>query len=231
MTEMLFWIFLIIAAVFAYRLIRGLGKRVFLMVKLSELKKENGAEIKYNTLPFFSLIKLSKKPEIAVSIGNTVYLVRLMGAKSRVHRVHFANEEYTVTVRGKLPGGGSKIMIQRGAGGVRPNVGGAKFVPVSRDYFAQKCGKVRLLPKLEAPDKSLYKGKTLVPVLIFNPAPFEVTYVTEEKNRVLAAFTGDSVYGQMIFTASSFVRYADRRARQEAEASEAKEDEFAYFPS
>ncbi len=210
MGEILFYILIIVFSAILFFVFRSLTKRVFLMTKLGSLKKTANAKIKYNTLPFFSLIKLSRKPEITVEIGKKLYLIRLIGARGNNHRVHFANPEYTVTVKGRLSGGKGKRYVR---GGIR----GLQFLPISHDGYRLKIGKVRILPKLEIPENSDYRGKTVVPVLIFNPAPHEVTYVTEEKNRVVAAFTGDEIYGQMIFTASSFASYAERGAREEKE--------------
>jgi hypothetical protein len=51
-------------------------------------------------------------------------------------------------------------------------------------------------------------------VIILDPAPAEVTYVTETKTAIKAAYTGDEVYGRMIFTPETFVIYADRRKRE-----------------
>jgi hypothetical protein len=48
---------------------------------------------------------------------------------------------------------------------------------------------------------------------LLDPEPCEVTYVTEAKNSIRAAYTGDEVYGRMIFTPESFYIYADRRSR------------------
>ena len=74
---------------------------------------------------------------------------------------------------------------------------------------------MRILPKLRIPDEYELSRKKIVPVLIFNPAPHDVTYVTPEKNKVVAAFTGDTVYTEKIYTASTFVTFADRYAREE----------------
>ena len=63
-------------------------------------------------------------------------------------------------------------------------------------------------------------------MLIFTPAPNEVTYVTETKTRIKSAFDGDLMYGQMIFTSTTFVSYADRMEREEKYR---KEEEFSWL--
>ena len=56
-----------------------------------------------------------------------------------------------------------------------------------------------------------------VRVILFSPAPHEVSFVTEDRSRIRLAFTGDELYGHKIFTPSTFVIFADRemRARKE----------------
>ncbi len=209
MGEILFYIIIIAAAILLFGFLRAVSKRIFLISKLTSLKRDADAKIKYRILPFFSLIKLSAKPEITVELGERVYLIRLIGARSGLSRVHFASPEYIVTVKGRLSEGKGKKHVW----GTRRG-----FLTVSPDNYIRKTGKVRILPKLNIPENGAFCEKKLIPVLIFNPSPHEVTYVTKEKNRVVAAFTGDEVYGQLIFTASSFVTYAERSAREEKEA-------------
>ena len=50
--------------------------------------------------------------------------------------------------------------------------------------------------------------------LILNPAPCEVSYVTEKKTSIRVAFTGDKVYGTEIFTATTFVNHIERESRR-----------------
>ncbi len=205
MGEIVLFIFVVIAAVTAYRILRSGVKRIFLIKKLGELKKTEGVKVSYNKFPFLSLLKLSARPEIMVETEGTVFLVRLFGASSNHRRVHFANPEFTVTIKGK----------RRSDKGTR--ITGARFKAVvgTTVFPGSKSGRVRILPPLQIPQKYVNSRKKVVPVLIFNPAPHDVTYVTPEKNKVLAAFTGDTVYTQAIFTASTFVTYADRYAREE----------------
>ena len=48
-------------------------------------------------------------------------------------------------------------------------------------------------------------------------AVINVTYVTEEKTSISGAFTGDKVLGTVIFTSSTFPKYAEREYRRESE--------------
>ena len=208
MGEIVLFIVVVLVIIQIYRILRSFIKRIFLVRKLAELKKTEGVSVKYRALPFLSLLKLSAKPEIVVQTAGTVFLIRLFGASSNHRRVHFANPEFTVTIKGKR----AKTAV-RVTGGTRYRA----VIKANTDYSRTKSGKVRILPKLRIPEEYDFSRKKIVPVLIFNPAPHDVTYVTAEKNKVLAAFTGDTVYNDMIFTASSFVSYLDRYAREEKE--------------
>ena len=87
---------------------------------------------------------------------------------------------------------------------------------------------VKILPKLQIPEEYVIRDefdeRKVVPVLLFNPAPCEVSYVSEAKTSIKVAFTGDEFYGMQIFTASTFVSYADRMMREE----EAKEKQLFF---
>ena len=67
---------------------------------------------------------------------------------------------------------------------------------------------------MTVPEEYARDTRKLVPVLIFSPAPNEVSYVTETKNSIRVAFSGDRVYGARIFTASTFLTIADREYRE-----------------
>jgi hypothetical protein len=181
----------------------------------------NGAKIQYRRIPLFSLLTLSPVPEITVEIDERLYLIRLMGTGSSHRRVHFANPQYTVTIKGKRARGSMAV--------ASTNQFRNQMLVRIPDYSRPKSGRVRILPPLRIPCKINTSGKTVVPVLIFNPAPHDVTYVTAEKNKVVAAFTGDTVYDQMIFTASTFVTYADRQTRVPKNTSAKDQYDFEYF--
>lgn len=225
MAEIIIFILVILLAIFTYLICRSLFKRLYLVAKLKGLGKMSGAVIKYRTLPILSLIRLSAKPEITVELGDTVYLIRLFGTGSSHRRVHFASPEYTVTIKGKRVQSGALVV---GYGNAQFRRSGVIMV---NDYSRPKSGKVRVLPPLKVPQKWGFSGKKTVPVLIFNPAPHDVTFVTPDKNKVVAVFTGDAVYDHLIFTASTFAIYADRRYRQEKAEKEKEAYGALYYSS
>ena len=122
--------------------------------------------------------------------------------------MHFASDKYFVTY--------SKMRFSVGN---LTQLRGRRAVSGSSGFITTGAHSVKILPTLKIPEEYLRMrdiyGKILVPVLILNPAPNEVSYVTEKKTSIKVAFTGDEVYGQKIFTATSFVSYAERMKRAE----------------
>ena len=203
MGEFFGFIFLLISLFFIYKITKNLWARILLIIRLGSLKKTCNAKVRYLRFPLFSFFKLSARPDISVEIGDTVYLIRTIGAGGSSKSFHFASPNFTVTY---TP---FSLMI---TGRRRSGRGGGALGVTGNPMFT----KVRYLPDLQIPDEFLRDSrKTVVPVLIFNPAPGTLTHVTEEKNRISLAFTGDEFYGYKIFTASTFVSFADREAHRD----------------
>ena len=185
-------------------------KRTRAIIRLSQLKKECDAKITYLCMPYLSYFKLSSKPDVTVEIGNRVYLIRFINGKGSLRFLHFASKKYFVTF--------SRIRISV-SGLLR--FGGRQRAAVSQNTSRHS---VKILPELEIPEEyrqaSGFDSRQIIPVLIFTPAPNEVTYVTETKTSIKAAFEGDDVYGQLIFTPTAFVTYADRVFREEKRQKE-----------
>lgn len=200
MTDILEFVLIIIGIWLAFSAGFIIWRRCKLYKRINRLKKETGAEIKYVKPPFLSLFKISKVPEITVKLGNKIYLIRtfLGGGIGKV--VHFASEEWLVRFSRLRAAGYSKRRL------------GEKIVN-ARSGFAVGT-KVFRLPRL---DLSAYRedGREVIPVIIFNPAPGEVSYVTKEKTAILDAYTGDSVLGTLVFTSSTFPTFAQREYRRE----------------
>ena len=213
MQDLFRFIIFIVSVYLVYLCIFFFTKRVRAVIKISSLRKTNNAKITYTRMPFSSYFKLSKKPDIIVEIGGVTYLIRLINGKGGLKFLHFASPEYFVTF--------SKIRISvSGLFGLARRNRVANSVSTSRHS-------VKILPPLEIPEEYTqpdYQNKT-VPVLIFTPTPNEITYVTESKTKIKPAFEGDLMYGQMIFTPSTFVSYADRAEREERYK---KEEEFLW---
>lgn len=200
MTDILEFVLIIIGIWLAFSAGFIIWRRCKLYKRINRLKKDTGAEIKYVKPPFLSFFKISKVPEITVKLGDKIYLIRtfLGGGIGKV--VHFASEEWLVRFSRLRAAGYSKRRL------------GEKIVN-ARSGFAVGT-KVFRLPRL---DLSAYRedGREVIPVIIFNPAPGEVSYVTKEKTAILDAYTGDSVLGTLVFTSSTFPTFAQREYRRE----------------
>ena len=179
--------------------------RTRLVGKINRLKVDASAQITYNRLPHISLLRLSRTPDLTVRAGNTLYLVRLYNGGGIDKVVHFASPDFTV----KFSRMKTASYTSRSRGGtVFSRLGfsvGARVIPISR---------------LDTSRYEWEKGVKVVPVLIFSPAPGEVSFVTEEKTSIMVAFTGDEIYGTRIFTVSTFVSYVERAYREERRIAE-----------
>ena len=208
MAEIVRYIILIILAVLAYRLIYRIIKRLKATKEIRSLKKICGARVRFKHCPMRSYFKPSKAPDAIVEVGNTVYLIRLISGGGGLHFIHFASPEYFVTYTkfrlslGSLFSKGARRSYVKASGSVNTSM-----------------QKVRIMPKLEIPEeykiKNEYDTRKIVSVIVLSPEPAEVPFVTEKRNAIKAAFTGDEVYGQKIFTPATFAIYADRQKRQE----------------
>ncbi len=203
-------ILLIFLALFAARCI----KRAIAYMRISSLKKLCGAEVRHLRAPILSFLPPRATPDTAVTVGDTVYLIRFINGVGQRTCVHFASKNYFVSFvsRAIFAGGfgGLRIILRFGGKMTSTNATSSRHVGILPDL---------VIPKEYISEAELY-GKRLVPVLILSPAPSQLTYVTEERTSIKLAFTGDELYGQKIFTASTFITHADREARRaEAERS------------
>ena len=191
-----------------YRLASLTAKRILLMRSLSSLKKSCGATVRYLRNPFASFFKKSDTPDVAVEILDTVYLIRIISDGGLGRRFHFASKNFTVAF--------TSFMFVGAA--THRRVAGARAY---RSDPLRLFRRVRIYPDIKTPPEYELSQKKIVKSLIFNPAPGNVSYVTESKTSIKVAFTGDEIYGQKVFTATTFASYADREAH--------KNDEFKYF--
>lgn len=173
--------------------------------KLRSLNGKYGirAEIKRSLLK--SLFRMSEDPDAIVSFGDKVYLIRFYNGRGKKTQAHFANEEYSVIF--------SILKIKSFF-----SFSGKVFSP--RTSHTQTTSairiKVKILPKLRIPkeyESAAEKGIRLMPVFLFNPAPSNVSYVSDERTSIKLAFTGDEFRGIRVFTGSTFASYAEREAR------------------
>ncbi len=184
---------IIIIIVLAYKIIRFVLKRLFLLLSVLRLRNITGVSLEeLRPIAFFSP-RVTKVPVVRVKIYSRSYAVRLFSGKSSLYAVHIANREYAAV-----------FMKSGGAVKVRRFVRSMRAVhEASRVYFPRTV----IMKPIEChPDDS--------EVMIFSPAPRELTYVTEKRTSIKVAFTGDEIYGMKIFTKTTFSNFVDRESRR-----------------
>ena len=201
MTKILEFIITLILLYVLLRAIRGILLRTLLFVRLHRLSRNTGATLRLHGFPFRSFFALSATPEITLRTDDTVYLIRTYNGGGLGRTVHFASPRFTVRFS-RLRTASYKLTRRQGT-----------EVSVTHGGFGVGA-KVRILPDLRVPTEISSSSYKLVPVMIFNPAPGEVSFVTEERTSIDSAYTGDSIYGTLIFTADTFSNYVDREIRR-----------------
>ena len=220
MNDIIQLILVVILLVIAFNFTVWFSKRTRLINKIYRLKKLCNAKISLQRFPYRPMWMISEQPDIKVEILDTVYLIRIYSGGGISRSVHFANECYAasyISTAGGHPG-------RRRPGRMTPN-------PLTSGLNIG--AKVRYTPPLNVAHDD--PRKKVVPVLLLNPAPGNLSYVTKEKTSIRIAFTGDDLYGMKVFTASTFLIYADRMKREELRQREEKAlrgyAEFDYFNS
>ncbi len=183
-----------------YKIFSVLTKKTVAYIRIYSLKKSSGASVKMRRNPLLSFFRPACRPDMTVRMGNKLYLIRFINGRSQRTTVHFATKGFYVSFVNRFILAGGVRFLLSGAGKMTGN--------------ATSSRRVAVLPEIRIPkeyDKE--EGLCPIPVLIFSPAPREVTYVTKEKTSIRLAFTGDEFNGQMVFSASTFATYAEREYR------------------
>lgn len=199
MEQILTFIILLLLLILVGKLLIFIIKRASMLSKIYALKKQCGAKITLHSFIFRPMWWKCKTPDITVQIRDTVYRLHLYNGGGGARYVHFASDRFSVVY--------SKWKtIMRSSGGVQG-------LPRNLGLTLSVKGEVNVIEPL-----SSYEGRGKVEnILLFSPAPAEVSYVTEEKTSIKLAFTGDTLYGYKIFTPSTFATYAERKWREEAD--------------
>lgn len=180
-----------------------------MLIKLKRLVKEHNGELKLLRFPLLPNSICSQKPDISVRILDTVYLIRLYSGGSKYSLVHFASDRFSVRY------------VKMASKWATLGGGRGRFAIVDAAQAFSAGAKVYVMPPMTVPLKFDREGLKTEKVILFNPAPNAVSYVTPEKTNIKLAFTGDEFNGMKVFTGSSFVAYADRQTR--------KDDKMQYF--
>ena len=196
MTEILRFLILVLIAFFVIKGLCFIIKRCAMLRKIYSLKKECNAKISLHRCPFSPFVCRGEKPDITVEILDTVYGIRLYSGIAPTRFVHFVDGEYSVVYK-RL-----RAMVMPSRSSTRMAKG------IALTYSSG--GHVNIMGKMT----DEVDGKKCQRVLLFSPAPHEVSYVTEEKTTIRLAFTGDTLYGYKVFTTSTLVTYIDREKRR-----------------
>ena len=203
MVDIINFLLLILAIVFITRLALWLRKRIVLVLKLKRLVSRHNGELKFLRLPFLPTRMNSKKPDVYVKILNTVYLIRLYSGGNKHHMVHFVSERFSVRYM---------KMAMRMLASTRRRGTGIAYVDSGKAFTVRS--KVFVAKPMIAPDELTDSSLHCEKILLFNPAPHAVSYVSSEGTDIKVALTGDEVFGMKIYTGSSFVEYADTQTRR-----------------
>ena len=214
MTDILEFALFILTVYLTLRIASLIISRVRAVRKIRSLIKMTGAEVTFSPTLLLSYFRISKSPDATVTVGNRVYVIRFLSGRSALSFVHFASDRF-VTVYSKFRFSISNLLLRKRSG----SAGSAQ------DTSRQKVYVIPTLTMQE--EKTDLAGREVIEVIILDPEPAEVTFVTEGKTSIRAAYTGDTVYGRMIFTPETFTIYADRCERQDRYLKEYKrKDEF-----
>ena len=196
MAEIIKLFIIVICVYVVFRTAVFLTKRTVMLIKIYSLKKECNAKISLHRCPFLPFLPRGEKPDITVEILDTVYAIRLYPGISSTRFVHFVDSEYSVVFR-------------RLRAMVMPSRSAAKMAKgIALTYSSG--GHVNIMSEMS----SETGGRKCQRILLFSPAPHEVSYVTEEKTTIRLAFTGDTLYGYKVFTPSTLVTFLDREKRR-----------------
>jgi len=197
MTEILRSVIVIILVYLTARMLYLFTLRTVTVLRLLSLGRKGGITVKISPRALLSIFKPSRRADAVIKVGETAYRVRFFSGRGSLSYVHFASERFAV-VYSKIHFSISGLLSKSSRRGAARSVS-------SVDTARQR---VHIIDRLTVDEKNERE------VLIFDPTPAEVTYVTETKTSIKAAYTGDEVYGRMIFTPETFAIYIDRKRRE-----------------
>jgi hypothetical protein len=204
MVDIINLLLLIIGCVLVVKLIKYLRKRIVLIFRLIRLTKEYDGKLKFTRFPLLPTCTNTQKPDAYVKILDTVYLIRLYSGGGKHFMIHFASEKFSVRYI---------KMALRMLASTRRRGTGIAYVESGKAFTAR--AKVFISKPMEAPENLVGDAKRVEKILLFNPAPHGVSYVSSTRTNIKLALTGDELYGMKIFTGSSFVAYAAKQSQKD----------------
>ena len=183
---------IVIAIIIAIKIFLFVKRRISLLTSILSLKKIDTVEVQITNLLALLSKRVTKKPFAKIKVSGKIYAVRLFNGKGFSHAAHIVNESYA-TVFMKT---GGAIKVRRFVRTV------AAVHEAARVYFPRT---------VFLPDTTNDNGE--IPILLFSPTPRELTYVSQERTSIKAAFTGDEIFGSKVFTKKTFANFIDRDSR------------------
>ncbi|MBE6635626.1 MAG: hypothetical protein E7617_05440 [Ruminococcaceae bacterium] len=168
-------------------------KRIRLLYVIHRLKRIDGVTVEICSYPSFFAPRPTRRIAARISVGGRCYAVRIFNGVSGAHSVHLASPKF------------ASVSI-KSASVTKARIFGRQVSAVKLEGGATHFARTVIM-------KPEGDREGDVPVMLFNPAPRELTYVTPEKNSIRVAFTGDTVMGMRIFTRSTFENFIDRSSR------------------
>ncbi len=158
-------------------LLRACRIRLRFYRRLKRLCKEKKYTLKKKRLIFASFLRCSKKPDLIVETPNEKYAVSFITSKSRKTYVRFITQErYIRTVR-------------------------AFWVLL----FSVKVAELFRYSGMKKAPKKPNADSGLTPVLLFNPAPLEISYLAP--NGVRLTGNRQEMFGWKLFDATGFLEH------------------------
>ena len=167
-------------------------RRLSLLHAVLKLKKIDTVGVQITNFSALLSKKVTKKPFAKVTVGSKTYAIRLFNGKGFKHAAHIVNERYASVFL--KTGGATKVRTL-----------------ARRAIVTHEAARVYFPRTVFLPDTKNDNGE--ISILLFSPAPRELTYVTEERTSIKAAFTGDEVFGFKVFTKTTFANFIDRDSR------------------
>ena len=167
-------------------------RRLSLLRSVLRLKKIDTVGVQITNFAALLSKKVTKKPFAKVTVGEKIYAVRLFNGKGFSHAAHIVNNRY------------ASVFLKTG--------GAVKVRSLARRaVVAHEAPRVYFPRTVFLPEVSGEGGERQI--LLFSPAPRELTYVTDERTSIKAAFTGDEIFGFKVFTKTTFANFIDRDSR------------------
>ncbi len=188
-----------------WRYCLALIKRIRSLRKVKKTAEENGFAVYSNRTVFTSLFIPADIPSVTVENEKYVYKIRFAAAlkKNQILRFVGRNMYIPVSVRG-----GMMLNHRHPFMGIRtPPV---RIMYFTHSDFAEYASAVRVIPTLERRFDD--KNKTVVEVLIFNPAPMKVLY--RQTTTDIPILGGETMDGVQLHDTVSFCSMLARAKRK-----------------